>query len=363
MNEGGMNSGRLVLVVIFVVLVGISGWLILDDGADADRGMRGDRAVTVVSQEVDTRRFADVVEALGTARARESVTLTARVSDTVRSVLFEDGQIVKKGDILIKLEDDEEIAQLREAEANFKEAERSFERIKNLVNQGNASTAALDTEQRRLDEARFRLQAARARLEDQRVVAPFDGMLGLRQVSEGTLLSSNAPITTIDAIDLIKLDFSVPERFISTLNPGQTVEARVSAYPDRLFTGIVRTIDSRVDPVTRSVIVRAEVLNEDNALRPGLLMRVEVLSRAWEAVAVPEQAVVPTAGRHFVFVMDGDTTERREVQLGLRRPGYVEVTEGLSVGDRVVVEGTLRLGRQGMKVRDMAADAAAGDAS
>ena len=358
-----MKTGRVVLIAIFIALAGAAGWLLYNDGVSDARGMRGGRVVTVVSTPVETREFSDVVEALGTARARESVTLTARVSDTVRSVKFEDGQVVKKGDVLIRLEDDEENAQLSEAEANLKEAERSFERIKNLVRQGNASTAALDTEQRRLDEARFRLQAAQARLDDQRVVAPFDGVLGLRRVSEGSLLSSNQPITTIDAIDLIKLDFSVPERFIATLKQGQTVQAKVSAYPGRVFTGVITTIDSRIDPITRSVIVRAEIPNDETLLRPGLLMTVEVLSKAWDAVSVPEQAVVPTAGRQYVFVMNGDEAERREVKLGLRRPGYVEVVEGLQVGDRVVVEGTLRLGREGMKVRDMATDVASGAAS
>jgi len=363
MKEGGMKSGRIVLIAIFIALAGAATWLLMNRGAGDDRNMRGGRSVTVVSKPVEMREFADVVEALGTARARESVTLTARVSDTVRAVMFEDGQIARKGDVLIKLEDGEEQAQLSEAEANLKEAESSFERIKNLVKQGNASTAALDAEQRRLDEARFRLQAAKARLADQRVMAPFDGLLGLRQVSEGTLVSSNQPITTIDAIDVIKLDFSVPERFIATLKPGQAVEAKVSAYPDRMFSGKITTVDSRVDPITRSVIVRAEVPNDENLLRPGLLMTVQVLSRSWEGLSVPEQAVVPSAGRQYVFVMNGDEALRREVKLGLRRPGYVEVVEGLSLGDRVVVEGTLRLGREGMKVRDMATDVAAGAAS
>ncbi|WP_020399207.1 efflux RND transporter periplasmic adaptor subunit [Kordiimonas gwangyangensis] len=363
MNEGGMKSGRVILFAIFIALAGAAAWLLMTDGASDERGKYGGRAVTVVSTPVETREFSDVVEALGTARARESVTLTARVSDTVSKVQFEDGQVVKRGDVLIKLEDDEERAQLSEAEANLKEAERSFERIKNLVKQGNASTAALDTEQRRLDEARYRLQAAKARLDDQRIVAPFDGLLGLRQVSEGSLVTSNQPITTIDAIDTIKLDFSVPERFIATLKPGQAVEAKVSAYPDRVFSGKITTIDSRIDPVTRSVIVRAEVPNEDRLLRPGLLMTVQVLSRSWEGLSVPEQAIVPSAGHQYVFVMQGDEAKRREVQLGLRRPGYVEVVEGLELGDRVVVEGTLRLGREGMKVRDMATDVASGAAS
>lgn len=350
-----MNSGRLVLGVIFLALVSAAAWLIWGTAA-TEKSDRGGRAVSVVTMPAEERTFTDIVEALGTAKARESVTLTARVSDTVRRVHFEDGQIVKKGDVLVELQDSEEEAQLQEAEANLREAERAFRRIQNLVDQGNASPAALDTERRRLDEARFRVDAARARMADQKIVAPFDGMLGLRQVSEGSLISPNTPITTIDAIDTIKLDFSVPERFIATLKPGQEVNAKVSAYPDRVFSGIVSTIDSRIDPVTRSVVVRAEIPNDDNALRPGLLMRVEVINRSWQAIGVAEEAIVPTGGRTYVFVVDGDQAHRQEVTLGLRRPGYVEVTEGLTVGDRIVTEGTMRLGRRDMKVNDMSRD-------
>ena len=350
-----MTSGRLVLGVILLVLLGAVGWLFYGEDESSNRRGRGGGAVSVVSQAITTRDFSDIVEALGTARARESVVLTSRVSDTVSQVLFDDGQIVKKGDLLVVLESVEEEAQLQEAIANLREAESQFVRIADLVKRGNASTASRDAQQRRVDEARFRLDAVRARLADRRIKAPFDGVLGLRQVSEGTFLSSNTAITTIDAVDTIKLDFTVPERFIATLAPGQEVEAKVEAYYGRLFKGKVTTVDSRVDPITRSVVVRAEIPNEDRALRPGLLMTVEVISRTWDALAVPEEAVVPTGGRNFVFVVKGDVAERRQVTLGLRRPGYVEVLDGLLDGERVVVQGTFRLGRSGVKVKEVGA--------
>jgi membrane fusion protein (multidrug efflux system) len=358
-----MNAGRLTLIVIFLLLAGATAWLVLGEKQTAERD-RGPRSVSVVTVPASERAFTDIVEALGTARARESVTLTPRVSDTIRDVNFEDGQIVEKGHVLVVLEDDEERALVRETEANFREAERAYKRIENLVEQGNASPAALDTERRRLDEARFRVDAAQARLADQQIKAPFNGLLGLRQVSEGSLISPTTAITTIDAIDTIKLDFTVPERFIATLAPGQKVEAKVSAYPGRIFQGTVSTIDSRVDPITRSVLVRAEIPNKDSALRPGLLMTVQVINRTWQAIGIPEEAVVPTGGKDYVFIVDGDEAVRREVELGLRRPGYVEVKSGVSAGERVVIQGTIRLGRAGMKVIDMAKDTqVAGDAS
>jgi len=341
------------LAAILAALIAVSIWLYYGGQGEDQRRGRGAGIVSIVSEPVVSRQFSDIVEALGTARARESVVMTTRVSDTISKVAFEDGQIVKKGDLLIELQSVEEEAQLREAIATFKEAESQFARIADLVKRGNASTANLEAQERRVDESRSRLEASRARLADRRITAPFDGLLGLRQVSEGTFLSSNTAITTIDAIDLIKLDFRVPERFIATLSPEQTVEAKVDAYPGRLFKGTVKTVDSRVDPVTRNLIVRAEVPNPDKALRPGLLMRVEVISRSWEALAVAEQAVVPTGGKNYVFVVKNGEAERREVMLGLRRPGYVEVLEGLNAGERVVVEGTFRLGRKGVKVREV----------
>ena len=347
-----MGSGRIVLIAVLDALVGSAAWLFTQDEKSGRRGGFGGRAVTVVSQPVESREFSDIVEALGTARARESVTLSPRVSDTVSRVAFDDGQMVKKGDLLVALEDAEERAQLEEARANLFEAESQFSRTEDLVTRGNASTATLDAQRRAVQEAKYRLEAAEARLADRRIVAPFDGVLGLRQISEGSLVTQNNPITTIDAIDVINLDFSVPERFIATLAPGQTVNARVEAYPDRIFQGIVKTVDSRVDPVTRSVIVRAEVQNDDRALRPGLLMAVEVISRTWQGLSVPEESVVPSGGRTYVFVTNEGVAERREVQLGIRRPGYVEVLEGVNAGERVVTEGTMRLGRAGIRVRE-----------
>ena len=347
-----MGSGRIVLLVVFIALAGSAGWLLMQDDAGGERGRRGGGLVSVVTKPVELRQFSDIVEALGTAGARESVVLTPRVSDTVRRVAFEDGQMVKKGDLLVALEDAEEQAQLSEAQANLREAQSQFDRTEDLVTRGNASTATLDAQRRRVAEARFRLVAAEARMADRRIVAPFDGVLGLRQVSEGSLITQNNPITTIDAIDIINLDFSVPERFIATLATGQKVNARVEAYPDRIFEGLIKIVDSRVDPVTRSVIVRAEIPNTDRALRPGLLMTVEVISRSWQGLSIAEESVVPSGGRSYVFVAKDGVAERRAVILGIRRPGYVEVTEGLAVGERVVTEGTMRLGRAGMRVRE-----------
>lgn len=353
-----MKTGRLVLAVVLLALIGSAGWLLFAPEETEQRGRRGGFSISVISEPVIRREFNDIVEALGTARARESVTLTARVTDTVKTVHFDDGQRVNKGDLLVELVDVEEQALLKEAQANLFEAETQFSRTEDLVASGNASTAALDAQRRRVSEARYRFAATEARLADRRVTAPFDGVLGIRQVSAGSLINQGTPITTIDDIDIINLDFSVPERFLSSIGPGQSVNARVEAYPDRVFVGTIKTIDSRVDPVTRSVLVRAQVDNKEGYLRPGLLMILEVVSRTWQGLSIPEHAVVPSGGRNYVFEIVDGKANRVEVELGIRRPGYVEVVSGVDEGARIVTEGTLRLGRSGVPVKDGAEDIA-----
>lgn len=355
--------GRIILGLVFVALVGFAAWLFMSDQQSSRRlGFQGGY-VSVISTASADREFADLVEALGTARARESVIVTSPITDIVSEVYFDDGQRVKAGDILVRLTSTEEQEQLTEFEGNLVEAQANFERVEGLVRRGNAANALLEQAQRRLDESRSRVRAAKARLEDRIIRAPFDGLLGLRNVSPGSLVTNTTAITTMDKVDIVNLDFAVPERFISVLGAGQSVEATVDAFQGRAFEGKVKTIDSRVDPATRSVIVRAEIPNEDGLLRPGMLMRVTVTSRVWSAVAVREEAVVSQGGADYVFVVDGEAVERRRVTLGARVPGYVEVIEGLQSSERVVTEGTQRLGRPGIKVQDLAKDLASGPES
>ncbi len=349
-----MTRGRIFLTVIFFGLAGAAWWLLTVDVVTTDPRMHGggNRVVTVRAVTVTATEFSDVVEAIGTANADESVMLTARVSEIVKSINFTDGDVVKTGTLLAKLSDDEEQAQVREAEANMREAQQQYDRIADLVKRGNASTSALDTATRRVEEARSRIQVARARLADRQIVAPFNGLLGLRQVSIGSYVSPGTAITTIDAIDTIKLDFATPERFLAVLHRGQKIEARVSAYPEEIFIGTVKTVDSRIDRVSRAVTVRAEVDNADFKLRPGMLMTVRLTAREWSGVAVPEEALMTIAGQNYIFVIGDDSiANRRVVKLGVRRPGIVEIAEGLVAGENIVTEGTLRLRRDGMKVR------------
>ncbi len=341
----------IILTIMAVGAFGFGGWLLWAGGRDSGRGGWGEDTPGVEVAPAAPMRFVDRIEALGTAIANQSVTLTAQVTETVTRINFEDGQLVHEGEIIAELDHAEEDAQLAEAEAQLKEAERQLKRIRELVARGNATEAALDQQLRDVAQARARVAQARARIASRVIRAPFDGVLGLRQVSIGALVTPGTVITTIDHIDPILLDFSVPERFLSALRVGQTIQAHAAPFPDRLFTGRIVAIASRVDPVTRAVTVRAELPNADGALRPGMLLTVEVIGRERTSLAVPEEALLLIGRQHYLYVIGPDgTAEQRQVAIGQRLPGIVEITQGLKPGEKVVVAGILRL-RPGVKVR------------
>ncbi|MGH8242515.1 MAG: efflux RND transporter periplasmic adaptor subunit [Steroidobacteraceae bacterium] len=301
-------------------------------------------AIGVVTMAVGPREWRDAVDALGTARANESVTLTAKVSETVRKVDFDSGEIVKAGDVIVDLSSGAQLAGLEEARAAYREAERQLARSQELAETKIISESQLDTQRSTRDAAKARMDVVRAQLSDRVITAPFDGILGLRQVSPGTLVTPGTPIATLDDISLIKLDFQVPERFLAVLERGQDVGARSNTYPGREFAGEVTSVDSRVDPVTRSVTVRAEIPNPDRLLRPGMLMSVQVMLEPREVIAIPEIAVVQVGTDSFVYRVKPDrTVERAKVELGSRSEGEVEVTAGLAAGDRIVTEGIVKL--------------------
>jgi membrane fusion protein (multidrug efflux system) len=293
----------------------------------------------------------DTVDAIGTAGANESLTLTAKVTDTVRAVDFEDGDYVEAGAVLVQLTNREEEALLAEARANLDDAESQLVRLENIAEQNLLPASELDAARARAEASRARLDTVLARLSDRLVLAPFAGVLGFRQVSPGTLLQPNTAITTLDDISIIKLDFTVPESFLGAMTPDARVLARSASYPEREFEGVVRTVGSRVDPVTRAIQVRAHIPNEDRALRPGMLLTVRVVMAERSALVVPENAVYQIQDRAYVYVVDSDLVAwEREIKTGERRFGTVEVVGGLEEGERVVTEGIIKL-RDGVRVR------------
>ncbi len=301
-------------------------------------------ATIVVTEPARMASIIDKVESIGTAKANESVLLTAKVSDTVRKVNFDDGDFVDEGAILVELTNSEETAQLAEAKATAEEATRQFNRLQNLIAQRLASETQLDTDRVRMQTATARLEAIIARLDDRLIRAPFSGVLGFRNVSPGTLLTSLTPVTSLDDISQIKLDFDIPETYLATVRAGQEVTAISIAYPATPFSGIVNTVDSRVDPVTRTVTVRAIIDNGDRLLRPGMLLTINLIFERGRVLVIPEESIVPLQDRQYVYMIDSrGMAQQIEVQVGRRRPGIVEVLSGLSEGDEVITEGTIKI--------------------
>lgn len=310
---------------------------------------QAEKPVAVIVSEVRVDRFEDRVEALGTLKANESVSVTANVTETVSAIHFDDGQRVDAGEILVEMTSAEEHALLEEARARVAEAESQYDRVKSLVAQGSASESLLDERKRDLDTARALLVAIESRLADRLVKAPFAGVLGLRNISPGALVEPGDLITTLDEDSLMKLDFAVPSIFLTDLKIGLGIVAEARAYENRRFEGEIRSIDSRVDPATRSIEVRALFPNADRLLKPGVLMQVALLRNPRDSLVVPESALMHQGQDHFVMMVgDGNTAERRQVRIGARRPGEVEVVEGLAAGDRVITHGNdkVRPGQQ-----------------
>ncbi|HWL62754.1 MAG TPA: efflux RND transporter periplasmic adaptor subunit [Steroidobacteraceae bacterium] len=357
--------------MIAIVSVGLAvvcaGWAIYeskhDTPADNNAMSTGgvgaaQAAIRVVTAPVRERSLDVGLEAIGTAGANEAVDITAKTSNIITAIHFTDGQRVQQGQVMVELDRGTAEADLAAATAAFEESRSQFGRSRELLATQALSKAQHEQLEATMKSNEARVAAARSRLSDTYIRAPFTGHVGLRRVSVGALISPGTLITTLDDTSTIKVDFSVPEAQVGALKAGQTVGARTNAYPGRQFNGRVLSVDSRVDPATRSVIVRAAVPNADLALKPGMYLTVALSQDQRPALVIPEEALVPEQARQFVYLVRGDTVEKREVTLGRRQPGFVEITDGVRAGDRVVIEGTMKL-RDGSLVRDADAPSAA----
>jgi membrane fusion protein (multidrug efflux system) len=312
----------------------------------------------VIAKKVTKMSMPMQAESLGTTMANESVNITSKVSERVSRIRFEEGQLVKAGQELVELDTDEARANLAVASADFSESRSNFKRAEELDRTKSISQSELKQLQSAMEADQARVQAATARLADLTIRAPFDGRVGLRRISAGSLVSPGTIITTLDDLDTIKLDFSLPEVLMAKLKPGLEINATSIAYPDTAFAGKVISIDTRVDPVTRSITIRARIPNAEGLLRPGMLMSVVLIQEELDALVIPEQSLISEQSRQYVFVINQGRAEKRQVETGRRRPGEVEIVDGLVEGEMIVVEGTQRLqvGSEVEVIKELAAD-------
>lgn len=340
-------SYRLPLLVMLSFLILLVTYLLWP--VDETKQRKYQRVVSVKTAAASEIEFRDVIEAIGTARANEQVLITTKYSDLVDEISFDDGQMVKAGDILIRLNNQEEAAKVKELQANLAEAVAQLNRFQDLFNKKATSKSLVDQQDAKTKAIAAQLLSARTKLNDLTIKAPFDGVLGFRQISVGAYVDSGEVITSLDDLSIIKIDFAIPERYLPTVSIGQSISAYTAAYGEQEFVGVITSIDSRIDNITRTLKVRAEIVNKALKLRSGMLINVQVERQVDVVLHVPERAVIPIEDKHFVFTVIDGKAVRKQITIGRRQPGIVEILSGLEQGEAVVVEGALKL-RDGSQV-------------
>jgi membrane fusion protein, multidrug efflux system len=357
-----------------MVLVGA--WRLLapsEAEAQGGPGGGGGRAPVVRVVSPQTQTFADQLEALGEAKARQSVDITSDSTELITRVRFSSGQTVQRGQVLVELKADEQAAEVARARAAVNQAEREYERFRELGERGFAPRARIEELQAALQDTQATLRAVQARAQDRVIRAPFSGVIGLSDAAPGQLVNPGAVIATLDDLGAIYVDFDLPERYLGVLRQGLPIQARSDAFANETFSGTIQRIDSRVNPQTRAVTARAEFPNPGGRLKPGMLLRVVVEQGARQGLAVPESAIVFEGDASYVYVAapggrapagqaaggqrarqggaagggqgggSGLSAQRRPIQIGARTGGVVEVTQGLRPTDRVIADGVNRV--------------------
>lgn len=300
--------------------------------------------VPVEAAKVVAAPLSEQVTAIGTLLSDEAVTISSEIPGRLKDVHFEEGQPIEKGAALFTLDDSVYRAQLADAEAKLKLAEQTHKRTSQLFSSKYATAQSADETASNLAVSTAAVELARVQLDKAHIAAPFAGIVGLRKVSAGEYITAGQPLVNLEAIDPVKADFRVPEKFLPAIRVGQTIRIKVDAFPEDSFEGKVYAIDPRLDVSGRSLLVRAVVPNTDQRLRPGLFARVTVLLELKEAaLSVPEQAIVPQGDSQFVFKIVDGKVKLTKVVIGTRREGRVEIVDGLAAGDQVVTAGQLKI--------------------
>ena len=322
------------------------------EGGKGGPGGGGGPAPVEVAR-VEATRLEDDTQAVGTLRARQGVILRPEVSGRIRTLQFADGQRVRKGQLLVQLDDTLQQAQLKQAEASAAIARTNLQRSRELAAQNFVSQSAVDQNAAALEVAQAQVALAQAQIGRMKVLAPFDGVAGIRSVNIGDYVKDGADLVLIEDLSALWVDFRLPERFLSRLSNGQSIDLAIDALPGRKFQARVDAIDAQLDANGRSILVRGRLSNADGALRGGMFARVRAVFEVREsALVVPEEALVPVGERQLVFkVVDatgdggGKVAQRSPVRIGMRVPGKVEILEGVEAGDTVVIAGQARLMR------------------
>ncbi|MDH4653895.1 efflux RND transporter periplasmic adaptor subunit [Pseudomonas sp. JS3066] len=334
------------------MMVRRSVWLLF--GALASLSAVAQEAPLVEVAEPQRALVRDELVTFGSLRSDESVMIRPEIEGRVASLHFREGEAVKGGELLISLDDAIARAELAQAQANLDLAEKSYERAKMLFARGASNAQAQDESQSQQQAARASLALAQARLEKTQIRAPYDGTLGLRQVSVGDYLSAGQDMVNLEVLDPLKVDFRVPQKAVSQVSIGQLVELSLDAYPGERFRGEIIALNPRLDEVGRSQAIRAQVGNRDHRLKPGQFVKVSViLAERPQALLIPEEAVMPVGQQLFVNLVVDGKVERRQIKIGQRLRGKAEVREGLQGNEQVITAGWQKVS-PGLEVRTVA---------
>ncbi|WP_137701749.1 efflux RND transporter periplasmic adaptor subunit [Marimonas lutisalis] len=363
-----MSLWKQLLVVILLAALangGYEGYQRYVAPAETEQASSGRRAPGPAPVEVaiaETRSLREIIEAVGTTRARQSVDIVPEASGRIEEVAITPGQRVEKGAVLVRLDDAVARADLDEANARLIERERALERVTQLRGSNAVAEATLEEAVARLAEARAQLDRAEQRLAERTIRAPFSGTVGLAEVDRGARVSAGTFITRLDDLAEVEVEFSLPETLFARIETGQEVTARSVAFPGRGFAGRVDAVDSRIDPVSRAFRARAIIPNPDGTLPAGMFMSLELVLSESQHIVVPEEAIIFQAAETYVFAIVDDKAQRVTVRTGQRRDGQVAILDGLAEGTPVVVRGLHRVRNGGaVKVLNAPEGGAASD--
>ena len=302
------------------------------------------RGLPVKAQEVIVGRVVDTVSAVGTLLAEESVIIRPEIDGRIMDLHFEEGQAVRSGGKLVTIDSSQYSAQLNAVKADLRTEQQRFERLQELFEKKFISKEALDTQQGAVEKLAAKVEEANSILKKTVINAPFSGVVGLREISPGAYLRAGSDIVKLENISSIKVDFRVPEVYLSKLTGKPVVSLKLDAYPNNVFKGKVYAIQPGIDESTRTVLMRARISNKQQKLKPGMFARVSLtLDVRTDAISIPEEALWPQGTKNYVYKIVDGMVNLTEVQVGKRKPGSVEISRGLEPGDFVVTEGQIKL--------------------
>lgn len=343
-----INNTKVISIAIISIGIGYSLFKYWPhDEHVAEKTEKRVKCITGIARFSEIR---DTVDVIGNAVANESVSITSSVTKKVTNILFKDGQYVQKGDILVLLDSAQEEAEEKRLELNCIEQKREFNRLKPLRKSGVVSEKEYELQRTKMLSAEADLELIRAKVKETKITAPFDGLVGIREIGVGSLVSAGTVITTIDDIQKIKVDFSVPEKYALRIRPGSVVNARSAANADRVFNGEVTAVSARIDSVSRNLPIRSIFNNEELLLRPGMLLKLQIILASRKAIAIPETAVISSGDSQYVFIVQDGIARKRKITIGSRQGNYIEVLDGISENEVYIKDGLISV-KDGAKIK------------